>query len=172
MAIRNRIDSRWLCRLGFTVAVVLWMGLIYYFSSLSQREVEALQPSAGGAYSWANVLRPVAGHLFLYAVLAALLLAGLWSWKRGAVPRLEWALVIAALATLYGVSDELHQSMVAGRSASAMDVLVNLAGAVIAVGTMSFLAKILFKGGAMHPGEGAVEAGSDAFASQESSFVR
>ena len=158
MAIRDRINSRWLCRVGFTVAVLLWMGLIFYLSSLSQREVETLQPTPGGASSWVNVLRPIAGHLFLYAVLAALLQAGLWSWRRGAARRLEWAMVMAALATLYGVSDELHQSTVIGRSASIMDALVNLAGAVIAAGTMSFLAKVLLKVTAKHPGETTVEA--------------
>ena len=73
--------------------------------------------------------------------------------------RLKWALVIAALATLYGVSDELHQSTVTGRTASTMDALVNLAGAVIAAVTMSYLAKTLFKVRAMHPEEDAVEAG-------------
>ena len=159
VAIRDRIDSRWLCRLGFTVSAMLWMGLIFYLSSLSQREVETLQPLPSGASSWVNVLRQVAGHLFLYAVLAALLHASLWSWKGGAARRLQWAMAIAALAALYGVSDELHQSTVTGRSAPTMDALVNLAGAVMAVGTISYLAKTLFKVKAMHPGESAVEAG-------------
>lgn len=40
-----------------------------------------------------------------------------------------------------------------------MDALVNLAGAVMAVGTISYLAKTLFKVKALRPGESAVEAG-------------
>ena len=159
MAIRDRINSVWLRRLAFTVAVVLWMGLIYYLSSLSHREVAELQHLPSEASPRANLLRQVAGHLFLYAVLAVLLQATLWSWKLGADHRLKWALVIATLATLYGVSDELHQSTVTGRSASTMDALVNLAGAVIAAVTMSYLAKNLIKVKAKHQEEDAVEAG-------------
>ena len=121
-------------------------GADFYLSSLSEREVESLQPLPGGGSSSANVLRQVAGHLFLYTVLAALLHAGLWSWKRGTAHRLKWALVIAALATLYGVSDELHQSTVTDRSASIIDALVNLVGALIAAGTMSYLGQTPVQG--------------------------
>ena len=65
MAIRDRINSVWLRRLAFTVAVVLWMGLIYYLSSLSHREVAELQHLPSEASPRANLLRQVAGRLFL-----------------------------------------------------------------------------------------------------------
>ena len=90
-----------------------------------------------------NLLRQAVAHLILYAVLATLIQASVWSWKTGAANRLAWAVAVVALATLYGVSDELHQSTVIGRSASVQDGLLNLAGAVIAVISMSCVAKIL-----------------------------
>ena len=68
MAIRDRINSVWLRRLAFTVVVVLWMGLIYYLSSLSHREVAELQHLPSEASPRANLLRQVAGHLFLSGI--------------------------------------------------------------------------------------------------------
>lgn len=43
------------------------------------------------------------------------------------------ALLIVVLCTLYGVSDEFHQSFVPGRDASSWDVVKDLAGSVLGV---------------------------------------
>ena len=47
-----------------------------------------------------------------------------------------WALV---LTILYAISDELHQGLVAGRHASASDVVIDGIGAVLAVACVWFL---------------------------------
>ena len=145
MVIRDRINRRWLCRVTFTGAVVGWMAFIFYLSSLSPHRVEEIQPLPVSGSGSVNVLRQAAAHLVLYAVLATLLQASVWSWKRGAENRLSWAVTVVALAALYGVSDELHQSTVIGRTASTPDALLNLTGSVIAVVSMSYLANILYK---------------------------
>ena len=70
-----------------------------------------------------------AGHMAVFGILALLLwraVAGTTAWRR------PWAWALA-LAALYAVTDELHQGFVAGRHASAVDVGIDAAGALIAV---------------------------------------
>ena len=64
-------------------------------------------------------------HASVYAVLALLLLFA----DRGRRP---WLWVAAA--ALYGLSDELHQSFVPNRTADSLDLLADVAGAVLAAG--------------------------------------
>ena len=71
-----------------------------------------------------------AGHVAAYAVLGVLAAATLR--QAGAGERLQlaggWA-----FATLYGASDEWHQSMVAGRVGTPRDVVIDAAGAALGI---------------------------------------
>ena len=73
-------------------------------------------------------LTSVIAHFTEYA-----LLTGLWIWAlapelgRRALP------VAAAIAFVYALSDEFHQSFVEGRDADPLDVLVDAAGIAVAV---------------------------------------
>lgn len=127
-----------LWRLGFAAASLAWMGMIFYLSSLSQDDAGRALESP--IVSWLGALRSYAAHLVLYGVLASLVQASLWSWKPAASYQLWWVLAAAAFATLYGVTDEYHQSFVPSRSASMVDVLVNGVGAVTAAGGIWLLA--------------------------------
>jgi VanZ family protein len=72
----------------------------------------------------------VLGHLVSYGVLATLVYLALPG-DRGS--RRAWRLVAAiAASTLYGVTDEFHQSFVPGRHASVFDVGVDATVAVLA----------------------------------------
>ncbi len=117
-----------LCLVGATLA---WMGLIFYLSSLTQPETPQV-PLLG---NWQSIV----GHLILYGVCAALMEGSLWSWVSGF--RLRWALVAAVGATAYGISDEFHQSFVAGRHATVEDVLVNAIAATVAAVGLWLIAK-------------------------------
>lgn len=92
-----------------------WMGVIYTLSSISGSTVPGRLSTAA--------------HFAVYAVLGALYL---W-----ALPRRErvWptAFAAVALASLYGITDEFHQSFVPGRVPDATDWLVDTAGALTAV---------------------------------------
>ena len=92
--------------------VVAWAALIFAFSS-----VPDLGTGLGG---WDLVLRKVA-HAVEYAVLGALL-----------VRAMGRAGLAFTLGTLYAVTDEVHQTFVAGRHGSPIDVAIDAAG--IAVG--------------------------------------
>ena len=93
------------------IPVVVWAGVIFAFSSI---------PSLGtGLGTWDLVLRKLA-HTAEFALLAVLL------WRA-----LGRAPLAFAAASLYAVTDELHQSFVHGRHASPWDWAIDSAGAVI-----------------------------------------
>ena len=97
--------------------VVLQMALIFLASSTSDPD-----PLPG------RFLDKVA-HLAVYAVLGALLARAL---AGGPVCALNWrhAAVAVVLSTIYGISDEWHQSFVSGRTPDAMDVVADGFGAL------------------------------------------
>ena len=97
-------------RLSPWVPVVLWAAVIFALSSV---------PSLGtGLGTWDLVLRKAA-HMSEYAILAWLL--------AGAVRDARLAF---ALAVVYAVSDEIHQTFVRGREGRALDVLIDAVGVV------------------------------------------
>jgi VanZ family protein len=96
--------SRWL-------PVVVWMGVIFAFSSI---------PSLNsGLGTWDYVLRKGA-HMTEYAVLACLLARATGS--------LAWAF---GLTVAYAATDEFHQTFVRGRHGSPVDVGIDAVGALI-----------------------------------------
>jgi VanZ family protein len=105
------------------------MAFIFWASSLLPQEVDqSLQALAG-----LGRLSGVLGHLALYGILAALVHISLWSWRPANGGSFRWAMATVVLAVLYGISDEFHQSLVPGREPSAMDVLIDGAGALIGI---------------------------------------
>jgi hypothetical protein len=102
-----------------------WMMLMFGLSS---------QPDLGGPLElprWLTQWLPIDkfGHFALFAVLAALLyLAGLGA---------RWAVLGAAI---FGVSDEIHQIFVPGRSPDVRDWIADLLGALAGVWAVRFRA--------------------------------
>jgi VanZ family protein len=95
------------------IPVVLWAAVIFTLSSV---------PDLGtGLGTWDLVLRKIA-HAAEYALLGALLYR--------AVRRPAAALT---LASAFAVTDEFHQTFVAGRHGSPVDWLIDTAGAAIGV---------------------------------------
>lgn len=103
----ERAIRRWLPALG-------WMMLIFWFSSRSDL------PSA--SIPVLELLLKKGAHVGAYAVLAILLARAI------ALPRYGRR-VAFALAVLYAISDEFHQSFTPGRMPQATDVLIDAAGA-------------------------------------------
>jgi VanZ family protein len=115
---------------------MFWMIFIFQASALPPEEVDrTLQ-----GLLWLGKLRSVLGHLVLYGVLAFLLQISLWGWKSNTAYQLRWALAMAALATLYGVTDEYHQSLVPGRVTSLADIVIDGVGALTAAVSLRFIA--------------------------------
>jgi hypothetical protein len=96
-------------------------GLIFYLSA---------SPDARGVAGWLDLSHP-RDKVVHGAAFAAL--AGLVYMATGR------PLLAVALASLYGLSDELHQATVPGRVASVWDWLADTAGAALAVGLLWLL---------------------------------
>jgi VanZ family protein len=77
-----------------------------------------------------------AGHFIGYTLLAALAMRGFargrWSGVNG---RSGWQAVV--MSSLYGVTDEFHQSFVPGRSPTVADWCVDTLGACVGVGLVT-----------------------------------
>jgi len=107
-------------RLWHWAPVVLQMAIIFAASSIPD-----LGPLPGG-------VSDSSGHSIGYALLGALLLRAL---ARGRLSGVTWRRAAAAilLASLYGVTDEWHQSFVPGRFPDPFDVVADCLGATLAV---------------------------------------
>ncbi len=109
------LKSETVRRLG-SVGAVAWMALIFFLSSQEKLPTTAGMPPDIAA---------IAGHFVAYSVLAIFIrvaIGGLQPGRRADV-------IAIALATLYGISDEFHQSFVPGRDSSVFDVAIDLLGA-------------------------------------------
>jgi VanZ family protein len=111
------------------------MAIIFMLSSIpKQTPRSVLIPGSAGtlipffdAYFWEFVAKKGA-HLLIYALLAHTYLWGLSGYRGVRPPHLAAA---ALLAVLYGVTDELHQTIVPGREGGVRDVVINAAGACL-----------------------------------------
>ena len=111
---------------------LLWMAVIFYFSSLNT------WTTADGPPAF-KALRKSA-HVIEYGVLGILIGQALWAtWlSRGIKPslfllrRVWWIGVV--LSTLYAISDELHQAFVPRREFHLTDILIDALSATAALG--------------------------------------
>jgi VanZ family protein len=101
-------------RAGRWLPMLLWMALIFAVSHTPTEDIPAF-----GAW---DLLIKKGSHFIAYAVLAIL--------TQIAIPHKGGAWLIA---TLYAVSDEFHQTFIPGRNGQVADVLVDSAGALVAM---------------------------------------
>lgn len=99
------------------------LAMVVIFAASSQTKPEL--PDFGD-HDW---LVKKLGHLCMYATLG-------WSYLRGLTyggRTVTWRTVLLAVmaAALYGASDEYHQSFVAGRGSTKVDVVIDTLGAML-----------------------------------------
>lgn len=134
------------CFLQYWLPVVLWCALIVAASGdtksvhRSSRIIEPLLrwlfPDLSEEVLWHVVfLARKWAHLFTYGVLALLLWRGLRAtfWTQMTVWSRRCAHTAWALATAYAVTDEIHQTFVPGRQGAVLDVIIDSAGAALAL---------------------------------------
>ncbi len=118
--------------------IVAYAGLIFYLSS--QPHPEENLPSIVSLFSDKFL------HVIEYAVLGGLFYRGFrWgtdeSWR-------PWAVPLALLCTsLYGVSDEIHQSFVPFRESSWLDWLADTIGATLGAAGLARISSLAANGG-------------------------
>lgn len=101
--------------------VIIWMGVIYWFSDQSQL-IPPTNPLLAHAIA-------VLGHITFFGILYLFFTRA----AKASYPLHSWRLLQVGLVFvfLYGLSDEYHQSFVPGRDASLLDVGLDVIGAVL-----------------------------------------
>ena len=110
-------------RLSLWVPVALYMMFIFWLSSIARL------PDLPSGVS------DKTAHVLLYSGLGALLVrARAGGWRRPVTLGIAAAAIV--VATLYGVSDEVHQYFVPPRQVEVRDVLADSIGASLAAGAL------------------------------------
>lgn len=113
--------------LNLWLPVIVWAALIFFLSSI---------PHLKTNLSFDFLLRKIA-HVTEYFVLAALLYRAFdGTFDLGS---LLLAVYPAGSAVLYAMSDELHQSFVAGRHGCLQDVLIDSIGVLVFYAVIGFI---------------------------------
>lgn len=104
----------------YWLPVILWAGVIFYFSSIPHLQIEELG-------IWDTIFRKIA-HATEYGVLAFLALRlGLRQEKR----KVFVLVIVIVFCALYAWSDEYHQSFVEGRTFAIWDIVIDSLGAIV-----------------------------------------
>ena len=93
---------------------IVWMAVIYYFSSLSTTGI--------GTNATDRFLILKSFHLIEYAVLAVLFSIAIYNKK-----------IVIFITYLYAISDEIHQYFIPGRTGRFRDTLIDLIGILIGI---------------------------------------
>lgn len=121
--------------------VVVLMAAIFFASSLSD---PGLPP--GG-------LSDKGAHVLAYAALGGALVRALASSQARSMTVMRM-LIAAGLATAYGMTDELHQSFVPGRTPELLDLGADAAGGLLGAILFAGIAKTLARLPVSRPGRG------------------
>lgn len=102
----------------------LVMGTIFFISHQSGDTLSPYLPAFPGADKIC--------HLTIYGLLALTVLWGHGPGRQGALVKVALKTVVFCL--VYGMSDEFHQAFIPQRSVSGLDLLADLAGAMLVCG--------------------------------------
>ncbi len=114
--------------LKFWLPVLLWMIIIF---NLSNQRL----PSSSSEY-WVDFIFKKCAHLFFYGVLATLFYRAIYS---DGIKKKSALYLSVFLSFLYGITDEFHQSFIAGREPTLRDIIIDTIGASIAAFLIYYL---------------------------------
>lgn len=122
--IRSIIAHRHFVKYEKYFSLVFWLVAIYILSNNSLKEFVLV------ADWWEIIIRKLA-HLFEFGVLTYLILRILGQTEKRHV---NWNLLWSFIFTvMYSISDEYHQSFIAGRTGTYRDVIIDAVGSLIAI---------------------------------------
>lgn len=144
---KQKRTENWKCLIAW-IFVVVWMAVIFYFSSqpavqsarLSTHVTELTISFFGsniGVDGLEHYIRKSA-HFLVFLLLGGLTLHAV---KRSRISR--ETVVAFGICVLYAISDELHQLFVLGRSAQVRDVLIDSIGAATGIVLCMLLIKLV-----------------------------
>jgi len=137
-------DRNPLAQLYFAFPMLVWMGIIFLFSTragsvdqtyyLAKKALSLFDPgealsASPAALAKVNFLVRKMAHVTEYFLLTLFCVRAL---KRRSKNLLILLFLSAVIAVIYAVSDEFHQSFVAGRTSSLHDVVIDSYGVLLA----------------------------------------
>ncbi len=108
---------------------ISWAGVLFYLSSQPSIDTPSLFPGQDKLF-----------HLIAYGVLGFLGMGAMLIHESGYRHRQLWLVVL--LVVLYGISDEIHQYFVPGRTMDIYDVLADSIGGLLGAWVMFFLVRL------------------------------
>ena len=126
----------------YYLPVIFWMGVIFWMSTgtFSSQNTFSFMETAGRFFlpkisaqelDLINAIIRKSGHVTEHFILSLLLFRafrggsiGSWNWR--------WSFFAVILVALWAAGDEFHQSFVPTRTASVVDVVIDIAGGVLA----------------------------------------
>jgi VanZ family protein len=114
--------------LSYWFPVLLWMGIIFTFSSFES--IPAVE------VYWLDFAIKKTAHMIEYGILWYLIFRALS--KTSSISLKSAAYLSLFIIILYAATDEWHQTMVPGRHGKLRDVLIDTAGASLAFGFVWF----------------------------------
>ena len=146
-------------RIISTVLLVVWMGLIFYLSSQNATESQGTSGSLIGmiisffrkdfyALSEARQIELIApfqfiarkgAHFTIYGILGIFSFLTFITYKNFNLKTRLF--VISLTCLLYSISDEFHQTFVAGRSGEIRDVLIDFCGSLLFITLLTLLSR-------------------------------
>ena len=112
---------------------VLWAGIIFFLSSQPGTDTPPLFPHMDKLL-----------HVLAFGILGFLVLGGIRPGKHGHTSVQLWTAV--AIAGAYGILDEVHQRYVPGRMPDVLDVLADLAGAMLGAWLLHIIIRLRHRG--------------------------
>jgi VanZ family protein len=112
--------------LKYWLPPILWGLIIFSFSSL--------QVGSSNEIYWKDFLIKKTAHVVEYAILAVLLYRAMIN---SGVDKKKALIISIVIASLYGLTDEFHQSFTPGREPKIRDVFIDTIGGALGVLTFS-----------------------------------
>lgn len=104
---------------------LIWMVVIFGLSHQTGSELNSYLPWVQRLMPWLNSFD--IGHFVSYFILACLI------WWAMASHRLIVSFIVVFICILYGITDEYHQSFIAGRTPDLLDIRNDTIGALLAM---------------------------------------
>jgi VanZ family protein len=113
-------------KIYYWLPTILWMGVIFLFSSRPSLKTSTID--------WQDFIIKKIAHFIEYYILASLLYSSLK--RTSSLPRFYLLLLTITIAVFYAATDEYHQTFVAGREGRIRDVFIDSTGGLFSLLTV------------------------------------
>ena len=108
----------------YLVAMIAYMVIVFLFSSTPQKSIPSLS-------LWSFTVSSTVKHIGEYFILSLLIFLWLINTERFKPVYFHVFLITVVVSSIYGITDELHQTLVPTRYGTVPDMLSNFFGSIL-----------------------------------------